>query len=438
MNDSVLIFPDGRRKELDGDVVVGRAPIAPPSSPSAASVSLSVPTVSKTHALFGESADGPWVVDLGSSNGTEVLDPSGRAQRLEAGQRTPIPGGHNVRLGTDTVVSIAAGAAAPAAEDATVSYRPAPAPMPMDPAVIPAQPGADGQPLAPASDAVDWSAVIEPPPGAPTPPADIAPVASPAPQVAQPGPPASPATVDVGAAIRQGALESNTAGSQPPPPVAPPVPDRTQQPPPPAGFPAAPAYVAIPPSSAGGRSPAHTIGLMILAAWGAIATLAAGDWLPDFFWDTADGWIARFFRSPSPRQLETREYYGFLELPDFISPLAYVMPIAVVVLAVVALVTGSSTVRKLVAVPVLFVLFFVVGEVVQIAVNSFDFLFDAIEFWLPGFILPIVGVTLSWFPASSTKAPSPGNATPGAPGVFYAPNQATPPPTAGPRFEGPA
>jgi pSer/pThr/pTyr-binding forkhead associated (FHA) protein len=114
MSNSALIFPDGRRNELDREVVVGRAPVAPPSSPSAVLVSLSVPTVSKTHALFGQSADGPWVVDLGSSNGTEVLGPSGGARRIEAGQRTSIPEGHAIRLGPDTVVVIETGAAAPA------------------------------------------------------------------------------------------------------------------------------------------------------------------------------------------------------------------------------------------------------------------------------------------------------------------------------------
>lgn len=145
MTSSALIFPDGRRNELDRDVAVGRAPVAPPSSPTAALVSLSVPTVSKTHALFGQSADGPWVVDLGSSNGTEVLGPSGGARRIEAGQRTSIPDGHTIRLGPDTVVVIETGTAAPAVDDATVSHRPAPAgPAAATPVPGNSAPGAPG------------------------------------------------------------------------------------------------------------------------------------------------------------------------------------------------------------------------------------------------------------------------------------------------------
>ena len=145
-----LVLPDGRRVRLAEAVVIGRAPIPPDDWPNAVEVALAAPTVSKTHAVVGRTGDHLWIIDLASSNGSEIIDGAGAASRLVPGVRSMIPRGCRLRLGTDTVVAI---------------ERPTPTAAPH---VIPAQPGRDGQPLPAASDAVDWTVVLEPPPGVPT------------------------------------------------------------------------------------------------------------------------------------------------------------------------------------------------------------------------------------------------------------------------------
>ncbi len=179
----VLVFPDGRRVELDADVVVGRAPVVPEGSPAARSISVPVPTVSKTHALIGSDADGVWLIDLHSSNGSEALDSLGASQRAVPGQRLSIPAGSHIRIGTDTIITVDAGVPEED-DDRTVTIRPTPASPP--PVAPPAAPSSAVDP----ADPVDWSAVADPAPVVPAAPEPVR--ASPQPEPAQQPPPPPP------------------------------------------------------------------------------------------------------------------------------------------------------------------------------------------------------------------------------------------------------
>ncbi len=277
-----ITLPDGRTVDLDNDVVLGRAPVAPPQSPGARSISVSVQTVSKTHVLVGADATGVGSIVLGSAYSTDLLTADG-ARRVDPGARVPVPPGHHIRIGTEAVVTVDHGATAADMDDTTI-VRGA-----LDPSIIPSQPGVDGAPLGERAPGVDWSAEPEPPPGRPEPPAvDPNPVAATPPVVPPPEPvvsdpespraaagtgvetppvppsapaaeatpaaPAAAATIDLGAAAQPGAVPPGAfppgaaPGAQPPPPGSQPPPPGSQ-PPPPGSQPPPPGSQPPPPGS---------------------------------------------------------------------------------------------------------------------------------------------------------------------------------------------
>lgn len=413
MTAPTLVLPDGRHIELDDDVVLGRAPIAPESSPSARSISLSVPTISKTHVLIGHDDDGVWLVDLHSSNGTEVLDATGASERAVPGYRLAVAAGSHVRLGTDTIITVigiaVTGSAPDQVDDAldrTVTVRPPESSDAASSVAGAARPGA----------AVDWSTVTDPEPPAPT---------------------------------EEGSVVSTAYAVQPPPPVRPPPPSQPPPPVPSATFPpsefpasnfppnsfapsdAAPSTFApsTAPSAAVG-SPAHVIGSVVLLIWSAVVFLAVRDWLPDTFFSTVDGRAADFFLAPGREELRFQEYFSLISLPDglgFLSWAAEIGPVVTVAAAIVALVARRPPARwivvGLVAVPTILN----IGFLVSLAVDEFSIITDNIDRFAPWFVLPLVGSVLLLWPRSRT----PGGPTP-QPGVFYDPGHPSAPSPPGP------
>lgn len=360
----VLVLSDGRRVRVEGDVVVGRAPEAPAEVPNAISVSLSDPTVSKTHAVVGRTSAGVlWILDLHSSNGSEIIDPSGDGWAVAPGVRTPVAPGSDLRLGTDVTVTVEWPEAVP--DDETTVRR-----------VLEAN---DVAPVV--SNPVD----IESPPFAATPP---------------PAPPGPPPTVSF--AVSQ-------PSPSPPPPAfvggSPPVPFAAPPPPQP----------IVQPNRQSRRSPAHVIGAVILLLWGMIAGWRMLDIGPDPLVDHLGGWPARFFYAVDPDTLEFGDFYSVAGFPGALRPLAYVFAGAVVVTALIALVVPRLPARL----AAVFATAIEVVLLVGIALGPFDT--DLLlRYDIPSLVLPLLGAGLLLWPARSVGR---SNATPGPPGVTYAAQQ---------------
>lgn len=79
--------------------LVGRAPLG---NDGELLVAIADPdrSISKTHLSFEPDPEGLWVVDLGSTNGTEVERPDRSATPVLAGERVHVPFGGTVRFGT--------------------------------------------------------------------------------------------------------------------------------------------------------------------------------------------------------------------------------------------------------------------------------------------------------------------------------------------------
>ena len=96
-----LSFDTGQTHLLRESAILGRAPAAQPSYRGADLVRLEDPsqTVSATHLAVRGNEVGVWVEDLGSTNGSEVVTPSGRAKALAPRSAVAVPSGGRVRLG---------------------------------------------------------------------------------------------------------------------------------------------------------------------------------------------------------------------------------------------------------------------------------------------------------------------------------------------------
>lgn len=94
-----LRLADDTVVKLGALVLVGRDPAPGPGEEAAALVSVSDPSVSKTHAAFGTDGSNAWVVDRHSTNGTLVLMSENGAHRLSPGASHPLANGAVVRLG---------------------------------------------------------------------------------------------------------------------------------------------------------------------------------------------------------------------------------------------------------------------------------------------------------------------------------------------------
>lgn len=421
-----LVLPDGRRVELDGDLVLGRAPIAPESSPSARSISLSVATISKTHVLIGHDAGGVWLVDLNSSNGTEVIDAVGMSESAVPGHRLVVPSGSHIRVGTDTVITVEGPIGSDHDRvdddlDRTVSVRPSGSVLAPDaPAVSDA---------ARSGAAVDWSSVTDPEPSAPAVAEPVAPTSwapRPPPPVQpsfspQPPPPAPPVAAYV-----------DPAGPPPSPSVGGPLPAGPHVGFPHAGFAPSAAPQAEFPSaaSAGGRSPAHAIGAAVLLVWSVVVFLGVRDWLPDFFVRAIDFRAVGLFVAPARNDLRFQEYFSFISLPeglDFLSWAAEIGPLVAVASAVVALVVPRAAMRWIVVALVAIPMILNIGLLVSVGLDDLSILTDNIDRFAPWFVLPFVGsVLLLWPERRSAAGPTQ------QPGVFYDSSQPSAPRPPGP------
>ncbi len=409
-----LILPDGRRVELDADVVLGRAPVAPEWSPSARSISVSVPTISKTHALIGHDADGVWLVDLHSSNGSESLDGAGVSKRAVPGQRLSIPTGSHIRVGTDTIITIDSGAASDDEDlDRTLVMPVATATPPTPPSARAADP----------TEPVDWSAVTNRNQVVPAAPERPAPSIAPQPVPPQPAPP-------------------HPVPRQPvPPQPAPPSAVRTQEFPAVPGNAGPPTFDHRPAPATAGRSMAHLIGAVVVLVWSAVGFANVRGWTPDAVFDAVDGRLIGFFFVPDRFTLQFAEFFASVRIPDSLTFLARggdIGPIVAIITAIVALVVPTRWVRwilvGLVAIPMVLLL----GLTVTFASDSIDFFIDEIDRLVPWFVLPGIGsLLLLWPGGRSAPAPTQPAAThPFAQAppqdVFYAPGQPPAPPSAGP------
>lgn len=96
-----LVFDTGQRAVLGNSLVVGRQPSPLPHLADAATFTYPDQTklVSKNHFAIGHDAEGIWVEDTSSANGTVIANTAGDEQALTAGQRTRIAVGSTVRFG---------------------------------------------------------------------------------------------------------------------------------------------------------------------------------------------------------------------------------------------------------------------------------------------------------------------------------------------------
>lgn len=408
-----LVFPDGRRVDLDDVIVVGRAPVAPDSAPAARSISVSVPTVSKTHALIGHDAHGVWLVDLHSSNGSEILDEAGRSERAVPGERLTIPPGSLIRIGTDAIITIDVPSTVDDDLDRTVVLAPTPPPV---------------APLGDSIDSVDWSAVTDP---------EAVDGGAPAPVPPQPVPPQP--------------VPSPPVPPQPPPPTAPPHPASPVAPPSPISAPSAtptrefaqvpgvaapvgPSYTAgATPGNAtlgsGGRSWAHMIGAIVVLVWSAVGFANLRDWTPDAVRDAVDGRIVGFFAIPERFTLQFFEFFNAVTLPDsldFLARGADIGPVVAILMAVVALIVPTRAVRWILVVLISIPIVLLGGILVTLLADSFDLVIEDIDRFIPWFVLPVVGsLLLLWPRRHGTAAPTPPQ------DVFYAQGQSPEPPFPG-------
>lgn len=97
-----LVFDDASRLTVTSFGLIGRAPQQMRGRAIAQLVPLRDPQrmLSKMHLAFGADEYGVWVEDLGSSNGTEVLQPGERwARRLDSGEVVRLGEGAGVQVG---------------------------------------------------------------------------------------------------------------------------------------------------------------------------------------------------------------------------------------------------------------------------------------------------------------------------------------------------
>lgn len=97
----LVVFDTGQRAQfaLPAAVLFGRAPVA--EQPGDVVVAVDDPDrlISKTHLRLEHDGDTAWVIDAGSTNGSELIDDDGTVHVLRPGSRTLLEDGTRVRLG---------------------------------------------------------------------------------------------------------------------------------------------------------------------------------------------------------------------------------------------------------------------------------------------------------------------------------------------------
>jgi hypothetical protein len=105
-----ILLPDGSQEPLDPAVVIGRAPNATGDGAASRLVRLEGDgDISRNHARVAVEGGTPVVTDLGSRNGTIVRVPGRPAQKLRAGEPTPVLVGTVIDLGGGIELSIREG-----------------------------------------------------------------------------------------------------------------------------------------------------------------------------------------------------------------------------------------------------------------------------------------------------------------------------------------
>lgn len=96
----LVVFDTGQRAQFDLPAAVnfGRAPVE--SRPGDVLIAVDDPDrlISKTHLRLEHDGDDAWVTDLGSTNGSELIDDDGAVHPLPSGSRTLLEDGTRVRL----------------------------------------------------------------------------------------------------------------------------------------------------------------------------------------------------------------------------------------------------------------------------------------------------------------------------------------------------
>lgn len=97
----LLTFDTGQRAQLSIPVSVnlGRKPDRTDPDDQLVVVQDSEGTVSKTHLRLDYRGDSVWLTDLGSTNGSEILDDTGEGAELAQGMRVRLEDGSRVRIG---------------------------------------------------------------------------------------------------------------------------------------------------------------------------------------------------------------------------------------------------------------------------------------------------------------------------------------------------
>lgn len=97
----MLRVDTGEVLELGPFCLLGREPVVRDGDPEAQLVRFEDPklSVSKTHLAYGVDVHGIWVMDRNSTNGTTVIDPSGRRTPCVPGNRQYLAPGYQVQIG---------------------------------------------------------------------------------------------------------------------------------------------------------------------------------------------------------------------------------------------------------------------------------------------------------------------------------------------------
>ena len=93
-----IIFDSGQCELIDAPLAIGRSPASDYGS-RAVHVPDTTLSLSRTHLRLGPTANGAWLEDLFSANGTQIRTPDGRITTLAGGKAVEVPVGTEIILG---------------------------------------------------------------------------------------------------------------------------------------------------------------------------------------------------------------------------------------------------------------------------------------------------------------------------------------------------
>ena len=93
-----IIFDSGQCELIDAPLAIGRSPASDDGS-RAVHVPDTTLSLSRTHMRLGPTANGVWLEDLFSANGTQIRTPDGRITTLAGGKAVEVPVGTEIILG---------------------------------------------------------------------------------------------------------------------------------------------------------------------------------------------------------------------------------------------------------------------------------------------------------------------------------------------------